>query len=259
MARESGYFDAQVDAEAEDLLAQFSYHFDLQKSVVQDLSKALSQRPHTAKEDIEVLWEDMEAAKNPTELLRHRIDHILEGTFAGRGNSEDRVKELCAKYKLDNDATSKLLAVMARREMVQGCDVDRDLKDLDQHMAASRKPSALICMKLKHLSTGAPVGPCGYASQSTDPSPPRDKKEKSQHEKMDAPWIRGRPVFSAAQWSDDALEKRFGGESKNQQGVIVMKAGMSNADILKQLGKLSPERSQKRDDRESRDRRDDRR
>ena len=50
-----------------------------------------------------------------------------------------------------------------------------------------------------------------------------------------------RPVFSAAQWSDDALEKRFGGESKNQQGVIVMKAGMSNADILKQLGKLSPE------------------
>ena len=29
-----------------------------------------------------------------------------------------KVKALCEKFKLDNDATSKLLAVMARREMV---------------------------------------------------------------------------------------------------------------------------------------------
>merc|ERR1719335_1613923 len=101
-------------------------------------------------------------------------------------------------------------------------------------------------MKLKHLSSGAPIGPCMYGN-SSEPSPPREKKEKSQHEKMDAPWIRGRPVFSAAQWTDDALDKRFASDNKNQAGVVVMKAGMSNADILKQLGKMSPERQ--KDDR----------
>ena len=60
-----------MDAEAEALLAQFVHHFDLQKSTADELSKALAVRPATAREDLDVLWQEMETAKNPLELLRH--------------------------------------------------------------------------------------------------------------------------------------------------------------------------------------------
>ena len=54
------------------------------------------------------------------------------------------MQELCKKHALDADATQKLTSIMARREMVQGCDVETDLRELDQHLGASRKPSALV-------------------------------------------------------------------------------------------------------------------
>ena len=57
---------------------------------------------------------------------------------------------------------------MAQREMVLGCDIEKDLRDLDPHLTASEKPSALVCLKLKHLSSGAPIGPCMYALHGLD-------------------------------------------------------------------------------------------
>ena len=67
-----------------------------------------------------------------------------------------------AKSRYEASRTYSLLSIQAMNSFaslhaeVQGCDVERDLKELEQHMSASRKPSALICMKLKHLSTGGP-------------------------------------------------------------------------------------------------------
>ena len=56
---QNGTKDAQ--AEAEDQLAQFVHHFGIEQS--EDLSKALAEHPQAAKEDIEALWSEMEAAK----------------------------------------------------------------------------------------------------------------------------------------------------------------------------------------------------
>ena len=105
----------------------------------------------------------METAKNPLDVLAQRTDHILQRSFAGKAPSDEKVRQLCEKFELDADATAKLTAVMAQREMVLGCDIEKDLRDLDPHLTASEKPSALVCLKLKHLSSGAPIGPCMYA------------------------------------------------------------------------------------------------
>jgi hypothetical protein len=255
------FHNPALDAEADDLLAQFAYHFQLQKSLVAELSKALEHRSNS-KDDLEVLWDDMNSAKDPNAVLKHRIEQISDGAFAGRGRSEDRVLALCEKYKLDHDATTKLTAIMARRENVQGCDIDKDLASLDACMATSKKPSALICMKLKELSSGAPISAPGYPPlKGRDGTPPRDygdekndkhrdeRKQrgdrKSATEAVDATFVRGQPSYSAKAWSDVALNERFAAMDRANSGgnVVVMKAGMSNADILKQLGKLSPERA----------------
>ena len=64
-----------------------------------------------------------------------------------------RSNQNTSRYALDADATSKLTSIMARREMVLGCDIDTDLQDLDQHLGASRRPSAFISMKLNNVLT----------------------------------------------------------------------------------------------------------
>ena len=75
----------------------------------------------------------MEIAENPLELLTHRIDHILQRSFVGKAPSDEKVRQLCGKFELDTDATAKLTSVMAQREMVLHCDIEKDLRDLEQH------------------------------------------------------------------------------------------------------------------------------
>ena len=50
---ERSFHNPALDAEADDLLAQFAYHFQLQKSLVAELSKALEHRSNS-KDDLEV-------------------------------------------------------------------------------------------------------------------------------------------------------------------------------------------------------------
>lgn len=76
-------------------------------------------------------------------------------------NLEQRVAELAMKHFLDDAAAARLASVFQDRSRL-GCDLNRDFQDLDEHLSASNKPSALVSMKLSELRSGRPIGPCKY-------------------------------------------------------------------------------------------------
>eukprot|EP00435_Cladocopium_sp_Y103_P019053 s1779_g4.t1 len=70
---------------------------------------------------------------------------------------EQRVSELAMKHFLDDAAAARLASVFQDRSRL-GCDLVRDFQDLDEHLSASNKPSALVSMKLSELRSGRPIG-----------------------------------------------------------------------------------------------------
>merc|ERR1711939_1270529 len=85
-------------------------------------------------------------------------------------NVHDRVLNVAQKYRLDESASAQLLRVFAERSRLATCDVDRDLQELSEHLAASNKPSALVCNKLADIRSGKPLGPCKFASKGREPN-----------------------------------------------------------------------------------------
>ncbi|CAE7906736.1 KCTD3, partial [Symbiodinium microadriaticum] len=74
---------------------------------------------------------------------------------------EQRVAEMAMKHFLDEAAAARLASVFQDRSRL-GCNLARDFQDLDEHLSASNKPSALVSMKLSELRSGRPIGPCKY-------------------------------------------------------------------------------------------------
>lgn len=77
------------------------------------------------------------------------------------GEIEERVGELARKHRLDEAAAGRLSSVFQDRSRV-GCDLTKDFEELDQHLGASNKPSALVSMKLADLRSGKDIGPCKF-------------------------------------------------------------------------------------------------
>eukprot|EP00929_Paragymnodinium_shiwhaense_P008514 TRINITY_DN112478_c0_g1_i1.p1 TRINITY_DN112478_c0_g1~~TRINITY_DN112478_c0_g1_i1.p1 ORF type:complete len:255 (-),score=63.06 TRINITY_DN112478_c0_g1_i1:126-890(-) len=84
----------------------------------------------------------------------------------GRGSTDDRLSEMAQRHGLDATSTARLLDVFKDRSR-RGCDINRDINELSEHLAASNKPSALICMKLADLRDGKPIGPCKFSKGSS--------------------------------------------------------------------------------------------
>lgn len=90
---------------------------------------------------------------------------IRQDNAFGRGIGgciDDRVFEMAQKYSLDATSAARLVSAFRDRSR-RGCNIDMDLKCLAEHLAASNKPSALVCMKLADLREGKPIGPCKFS------------------------------------------------------------------------------------------------
>lgn len=87
------------------------------------------------------------------------------GSLAGRACSTSdlpsRIAAVAREHHLDEAASARLASVFAERARL-GCDMNRDIEEISEHLAASNKPSALVSMKLAELRTGQPIGPCKY-------------------------------------------------------------------------------------------------
>mmetsp|Transcript_33324 Transcript_33324/g.89206 ORF Transcript_33324/g.89206 Transcript_33324/m.89206 type:complete len:365 (-) Transcript_33324:183-1277(-) len=85
--------------------------------------------------------------------------------FTGRTlDISERINELARNYRLDEAATVRLASVFSERARL-GCDINRDITELGEHLAVSNKPSALVSMKLADLRAGRPIGPCKYTAR----------------------------------------------------------------------------------------------
>jgi len=98
-----------------------------------------------------------------------------EGRSSAGGMAvDDRVSELAHKFGLDATSAARLVSAFKDRSR-RGCNMDMDIKQLSDHLAASNKPSALVCMKLADLREGKPIGPCRFNGERPAGDRPRDR------------------------------------------------------------------------------------
>lgn len=102
-----------------------------------------------------------------------------DGRMGGciRGGTDDRITELAMKYGLDATSTARLVSAFRDRSR-RGCNLDVDLKQLGEHLSASNKPSALVCMKLADLRDGKPIGPCRFNKEMEDRKKEQERQER---------------------------------------------------------------------------------
>jgi len=110
-----------------------------------------------------------------------RQDGRSGGIIRG-GGTDDRVTEMAVRYGLDATSTARLVSAFRDRSR-RGCNLDVDIRQLGEHLSASNKPSALVCMKLADLRDGKPIGPCRYSKEQEEQRREAERKEKEQKEK----------------------------------------------------------------------------
>eukprot|EP00933_Yihiella_yeosuensis_P055013 TRINITY_DN5364_c2_g3_i1.p1 TRINITY_DN5364_c2_g3~~TRINITY_DN5364_c2_g3_i1.p1 ORF type:complete len:415 (-),score=83.75 TRINITY_DN5364_c2_g3_i1:308-1552(-) len=147
-------------------IQQLAYTFKIDTALTQKLNDIMiNQRQRTWEQDIERLYEILKDAHTPAAMLNLKVKDMQKGTFVGKAKCGPKVKEIARKHRLDKGAATKLEEAMSMREAM-GKDVDKDLLMLDEHLAASNKPSALISMKLESLRKGFNVGHCVYSRET---------------------------------------------------------------------------------------------
>jgi len=78
-----------------------------------------------------------------------------------------RISELAQTHGLDESSAIKLTGAFHDRQKL-GCNLHKDFLELNQHLAASNRPSALVSMKLAEFRTGKAIGPCHYSGGRKD-------------------------------------------------------------------------------------------
>jgi len=109
--------------------------------------------------------EGMDGKKIAGALVSVKVRQDGRGGFNVRSGIDDRITEMAHRYQLDATSTARLVSAFRDRSR-RGCNLDLDIKQLSEHLAASNKPSALVCMKLADLREGKPIGPCKYSREA---------------------------------------------------------------------------------------------
>mmetsp|Transcript_116109 Transcript_116109/g.212856 ORF Transcript_116109/g.212856 Transcript_116109/m.212856 type:complete len:371 (+) Transcript_116109:49-1161(+) len=195
-------------------IQQLGYTYRIDDVLLDRLNTIMiEQRSKTWEQDIARLYEILQDAHTPAAMLNLKIRDMEKGTFVGKAKCGPRVKELCKKHRLDRGAATKLEEAMSMREAM-GKDVEKDLLHLDEHLAASNKPSALVSMKLDSLRKGFNIGHCIYSREAPLPG-------------NQAPGVDG--VFDkrgprALGYSDADLDRRFADHDRQSGGQLMDEA-----------------------------------
>jgi len=161
--REPRHYDIDPD------IQELAYSFGIDDVLTQRLNDIMiEERQATWEQDIARLYEILKDAHTPAAMLNLKLRDMEKGTFVGKAKCGPKVQELARKHKLDKGASTKLEEAMSLREGM-GKDVNKDLMLLDEHLAASNKPSALVSMKLDSLRKGYSIGHCIYSREAPLP------------------------------------------------------------------------------------------
>lgn len=144
-------------------IQELAYQFGIDDALTQRLNDVMiEERRKTWKGDLEKLYDVLKDADRPAALLNLKVRDMENGKFAGKAKCGPKVQALARKHRLDRGASTKLEDAMSIREAM-GKDIDKDLAMLDEHLAASNKPSALVSQRLASLRKGYNIGHCIYS------------------------------------------------------------------------------------------------
>merc|ERR1740121_287880 len=169
-------------------------HFRFDQKLTNKLNWVLSERKDTFMEDIYGLWDNLRNAHTPGAMCTSKIKEMINGTWVGKPRPDSDVQALVKKFKLDDQAATKLAGVLNKQgqnEKVQGAYVklgpegkqvlrSQLLTQLDKRLECSNQPSAMVMMLLKKLAIGEELG-----APPKGPSPGSflDLKNKAEAEK----------------------------------------------------------------------------
>merc|ERR1719373_1505151 len=78
-----------------------------------------------------------------------------EGTFVGKAKADKDLAAMSKKFKLDDQAESKLADILARYDEKKRKEY---LVEIEKHLEVSNRPSAMVMMLLRKLGDGASLG-----------------------------------------------------------------------------------------------------
>merc|ERR1719436_1427428 len=89
-------------------------YFHIEERHARRLSDIMKNRQKTFVEDMERLYDVLERANSPAGLLVVKMREMEEGTFVGKAKADKELVAISKKYKLDDQAESKLADILAR-------------------------------------------------------------------------------------------------------------------------------------------------
>lgn len=191
-------------------IADLADHFHLDEMLARSLEAALESRGDTYESDFLSVWEALEKAHDPAEALVGLIRRLIDGTFIVKSKKHNDIVKLCETYKLDHMATNNLIAAMAIRERDPDNDIERDLDNLEVHLAHSNAPSKLISMKLKEIRGGCNIGAVWHCCGDSKKKPRERPKETPVDGGIGIEGVRGRASGQGTYkaYTDQQLEQR---------------------------------------------------
>lgn len=160
-------------------------NFHIEDKHARRLHNIMKNRQNTFEEDLERLWDVLERAREPAGLLTVKMREMEEGTFIGKQRPDEKLKSMSKKFKLDDQAESKLADILVRYEPEKKAAY---FQEIEKHLEVSNRPSAMVMMLLKKLGAGEPLGRVGHAA----PGSYLDKMERERKDKKDKDRSRSR-------------------------------------------------------------------
>merc|ERR1719410_405190 len=109
-------------------------YFHIEERHARRLSDLMKGRQKTFVEDIERLYDVLERANSPAGLLVVKMREMEEGTFIGKAKADKNLAAISKKYKLDDQAESKLADILARHDAEKR---KQYLVDIERHLEVS--------------------------------------------------------------------------------------------------------------------------
>lgn len=260
-------------------IADLADHFCIDEQLARSLDAAMHSRTDTFEQDFLTVWEHLEKAKEPADLLVNLIRDLVNGTFVAKSRKHKDIVNLCEAYKLDHMATRNLIEAMGIRERA-GENIGRDLEHLEVHLAHSNAPSKLISMKLKEIRGGCSIGAVWHCCGTPGKSKSGKGKEKGGRQREESPpldggigieGVRGQGSKKAnylksysdhdLEQRDDELNRKFGksaGGSSRQPQMMSEKEALSfQHNMRNDTIRREEKEKRRRDDSREKKRRDD--
>jgi len=136
----------RVDPDVADLCD----HFQIEDRIMLKLHEAMRSRHATFEGDIAGLWESLQGARCPAGMLMAKIRHMQDGTFIGKVDPPKDVLKIIEKYRLDEDARTKLTDFICKRPLT----AKDDLFEIERRLENSGRPSAVVMTMIVALQRG---------------------------------------------------------------------------------------------------------